>query len=211
MEHTPPNLDPFLSIWTQPRKTIQHIVDSKPEHHVLLLASLYGFALILDIPLTDPDIEAFSVQLLFLLAVVIGPLIGIIGVYFSGWLLSFTGRWLKGTAPVAHIRAAVAWSSVPTISILLLVIPLLLILGEQAYAASALNNPANPFLALLPLGYFLLKIILAIWSAVIFCKALGQVQGFSAWKALGNSVLATAVVFIPLIILIILIVAIQQA
>ena len=39
------------------------------------------------------------------------------------------------------------------------------------------------------------------WSIVVFLKSLGQVQGFSAWKALGNVVLAMLAVILLIIVI----------
>ena len=45
---TTAELNPWVSIWTQPRATIQQIVDSDPEQSVLILAGISGFASTLD-------------------------------------------------------------------------------------------------------------------------------------------------------------------
>jgi len=36
-------LNPWLSMWTKPRATIQNIVDTNPENFVLILAAISGF------------------------------------------------------------------------------------------------------------------------------------------------------------------------
>ena len=39
------------------------------------------------------------------------------------------------------------------------------------------------------------------WAFVVFLKCLGQVQGFSAWKALGNTLLVVPVILLPILLL----------
>ena len=34
---------------------------------------------------------------------------------------------------------------------------------------------------------------------IVLCKCLGQVQGFSAWKGLGNSLLVALVLVVPIL------------
>ena len=48
----------------------------------------------------------------------------------------------------------------------------------------------------------MIELSIAIWAFVVFLKCLGQVQGFSAWKALGNVVLAVIVVVIAILVII---------
>jgi hypothetical protein len=41
-------IDPWLSMWLQPRRTVRHLVDQRPDHGVLLLTALGGIAESLD-------------------------------------------------------------------------------------------------------------------------------------------------------------------
>ena len=45
------------------------------------------------------------------------------------------------------------------------------------------------------------RIVCGIWAFVAGLKCLGEVQGFSAWKALGNGLLAGLVIAAPFIVL----------
>jgi hypothetical protein len=45
--------------------------------------------------------------------------------------------------------------------------------------------------------FAIVNVVVGVWGGIVFLKCLGKVQQFSAWRALGNSVLATLVVLVP--------------
>jgi len=45
------------------------------------------------------------------------------------------------------------------------------------------------------------EVVLNVWSFVIALHCLGQVQGFSAWRALGNQALTALVLLVPIAII----------
>ena len=195
-------LNPWFSIWTKPRATIQQIVETDPQRLVLLLAALGGFSTVLDRASMRNMGDRLEWPMLFLVAAIVGPLAGIVTLYLGGVLLRWTGRWIGGQASSQHIRAAMAWSSVPEIWALLLWIPELALFGQELFTSTTPLLDANPSLNIAMLGFAALGILMAVWQFVIFLKCLGQVQGFSAWKALGNSIMASMVVLLPIIIIV---------
>ena len=61
---------------------------------------------------------------------------------------------------------------------------------------------ANPELFYNIWGFGIIIFVAEITSFIILFQALGQVQGFSAWRALGNVLLAGLIAIIPLMLLI---------
>ncbi len=104
-----------------------------------------------------------------------------------------------------QVRAAIAWSSVPLIWALPLWIPELALFGQDLFTKATPRLDANPLLAVALIGFGLVELIIGIWAIVVFLKCLGQVQGFSAWRALGNALLAFLIVFTVILIPILLI------
>jgi hypothetical protein len=48
----------------------------------------------------------------------------------------------------------------------------------------------------------LAEIVLTVWSIVLLCHTIAEVQGFpSAWRGFGNVCLAGAVIVLPLLVL----------
>ncbi len=193
--------NPWFSMWLKPRETIQAIVNRDPTFMVIPLAILSGISQTLDKASTKSLGDSFSLPGIFAFAIVVGVLSGIAGLYIFGYLLKITGKWLGGVSDMANIRAALAWSSVPVIWALLLWVPELLIFGKDLFTSSAPSIAARPVTYF---GFLAIELIAAIWGVVIFCKALGQVQVFSAWRALGSAALAGLIIAVPIVLLVLL-------
>jgi hypothetical protein len=194
-------MNPWISIWTKPRATIQQIVDTNPERLVLLLAGVGGFSTVLNHASTKSLGDKLDWPMLFLIAAIVGPVAGIITLYIASALIRWTGNWIGGKATSQHIRAAMAWSTVPEVFALPLWIPLLGIFGQEMFTSEMPRLQANPSLSIVFFSLAAIGLAIGIWEFVIYLKCLGQVQGFSAWKALGNSLLALMVVVLPLVII----------
>jgi hypothetical protein len=202
---TKSTLNPWVSIWTRPRATIQQIVDANPEHLVIMLAAISGLIRAANQfragGLGDPSEWLTKI----LIAAMVAPIIGIIMLFIGGGLIRWTGSWIGGNASSQNIRAAMAWSSVPMIWGLILWIPGLALFGQDFFATETPTVAANPLLAFIRIGFSMIEITIGLWAVVVFLKCLGQVQGFSAWKALGNMLLAGFFITIPISVLGILI------
>ncbi len=199
LDESPQTMNPWLSIWTRPRQTIRWIVNTDPHRSVLLLAALAGIAQALDRASSRNLGDRISLPTILGLAVLLGPIGGIIGLYLGGFLLRWTGRWIGGRASPPEIRAAIAWSSVPAIVALPLWVPELALFGQELFTSETPTIDENPPLAAALLGFSVVEFCLAVWSFILLLKCVGEVQGFSAWKALGNVLLAALVIVLPIL------------
>lgn len=197
METTP--LNPWFSMWLHPRRTIRQIVETNPDRLVLLLAAVGGIVEALINASSDSKGENMSLQAILLTALIGGPLMGVIGLWLGGALLRWTGGWIGGQADSRRIRATLAWANVPLVWSLLLWIPALLLFGAELFATATPILDASTMLSGLYMVFSFGIGIVSIWAFVVFLHALGEVQGFSAWKALGNSILAGLAVLVPLL------------
>lgn len=191
-------LNPWVSIWTRPRVTIQQIVTTDPERSVLLLAGVAGISEALSRASMRGLGDRIDVPIILVISILVGPIGGIISLYIGAAFVRWTGAWIGGVATSQHVRAAMAWSGVPMVCSLALWIPQLALFGEELFTTETPRLDENPSLLVSLVGFGLIELTLAIWAIVLFLKALGQVQGFSAWKALGNVLLALAVIVIPI-------------
>jgi succinate dehydrogenase/fumarate reductase cytochrome b subunit len=126
-------------------------------------------------------------------AVVLGVVLGMLLLYMKGALLRWTGRWLGGKASGEQVRAALAWSGVPVIFSLLLWLPALALFGEELFATEMPRLYQSPRLIGAFAGLALLHLVVDVWSFLIYLHCLGQVQQFSATKALLNTALSIGV------------------
>jgi len=192
-------VNPWFSVWTKPRSTIRQIVDSDPKRLTLLLICLVGIGSALD-QMSKANVgDTLSIPVIFLIAAILGPIASIITWYISAYLLKWTGGWLKGQANLVNIRTAMAWSYIPMVVILMLWIPMIAIFGGELFTTETPNMDGNQGLAMALIGFAVVQAVLTIWCLIVYLKMLGEVQGFSAWKALGNSLLAGLIIAIPVV------------
>lgn len=130
----------------------------------------------------------------FLVAAIGGAISGIIGLYFSGWLLGITGRWLGGVADGVRLRAAIAWGGVIFLWGSLLWIPELMRFGGEMFTTEMPTLDADPGAADLLSWVAGLRTVIGIWAFIAYLKCIGEVQEFSAWRALGSSLLTGVLV-----------------
>lgn len=196
---TTPIMNPWFSMWVHPRRTIRQIVATNPDRLVLTLAAISGIVQGLTNASNKSQGEHASLAMLLLVNLILGPVMGIIGLWVGASLLRWTGGWIGGQADSRRIRTAVAWSNVPMIWSLLLWVPALLLFGAELFTKATPIIDANLMLSSLFLGFSIGTTVIGIWSFVVCLHALGEVQGFSAWKALLNGLLAMLVVLIPIL------------
>jgi len=177
---------PFFAILIAPRDTIRHIVDSDPRRGVLALAALSGALSGLEGSWLTAMSGAHAMSALwpFLVAlkVVLFAIWGIAALYIAGWMITAACRVLGGIAPAMHTRAAIAWASIPGIVATGLGVIALLagIVTPHGLKPGAFSFP--PELAVL-------NGILGFWGLVLELKCLGEVNRFSAWRALAAQLL----------------------
>lgn len=204
-------LNPWFSIWLRPRATMQQIVDSDPRRLVLLLAAVHGFSQTLDRASMRNLGDKLSVPVILAIALVAGPLVGWFGLYLGGVLMRWTGKWIGGRAPAEHIRSVLAWSGVPLVWALLLLPIQLALFGREMFTTETPVMDASLPLTISFWTLAAVELAIGVWAAIVELHCLGQVQGFSAWRALGNILLTGAVVAVPILCIIAVGVALAAA
>jgi hypothetical protein len=190
--------NPWISIWLEPRKTIQSIVDRDPEYMVLPLAALNGISEALDKASTRNLGDQMSMPMLLGVCLGGGIFSGLVGLYIFGWLIRITGGWLGGSGKAQNLRTALAWAAVPSVVGLALWIPEYWLFGHDLFSANTPSIEQHPFILL---AFAALQIVLAIWGLVLMCKGIGQVHGFSAWRGLSAMLIAVLLIVAPILAL----------
>jgi hypothetical protein len=178
------------------------IVAEDPELYVVPLICLAGIAETLDRASNRSVGDGMPLGMIIGMALVLGPLFGLIKLWLGSHLLHLTGRWIGGTSPVSHLRTAIAWASVPTVVALALWALLIVVFGSELFSTETPRLDNQPLLAI-PLGAIVLgQMVLAVWGVVLACNTIAEVQGFrSAWRGLANIVLAMAIIIVPLVVM----------
>ncbi len=179
-------MNPWLTIWTRPRETIRAIVRMNPSYRFHLLSGIYGFPLMLQIAQNLSLGDRLPFMAIFLGALILSVFIGMLGIMVMSGLLYWTGQWIGGKANFKGVRAAVTWSNVPNLVNSVVWLLMMATFGGQLFVRGFAERPfVGTELTVVFFG-FLIQVVVAVWGFIIALKALGEVQGFSAWKALLN-------------------------
>lgn len=200
MEHTknPENLNPFTAIWTRPRETVRYVIEEKGSNFSFLLLVLSGFVAVL---IGNQGTEqGFPLLGVLLMALVVGPLAGLVGTAVASGIYLLVGRLFKGQATYKEMFRAVLTSQIIQIWLIPIVISWMF-LSPVTYF---LQEGELPFENAGPLSIVLTFVLsfFSIWTFVVQCKAVGEAHRFSAWKGF-FVIIIPAILFIGIIVAII--------
>ncbi len=194
-------IDPWISIWSRPRATIRHVLDTDARRGVYRLAAIGGISGCLTAALQPGFGDTYPVPLVLAVALAGGVVAGILGVRIGSALLAMTGRWLGGRGGRREVLAAVAWANVPTAWGLALWLPRAALLGGETFHALPASLEGNPPAALLFGVLQALEVVVGVWGFVILLKCLGEAHGFGAWRAFVSLFLAILILAVPFVLL----------
>jgi hypothetical protein len=182
------NINPWIHLWTHPRKTLRSILNTDPRGVVVWIAIISGiigaFAYSLrNNFITDPPKWA-SLLIIF----IVGIVSGVINLYFSAWLLSITGQWIGGRGNFTQVKCAVGWGYYP------------FIVFNVLLTAGLVTKIFWLKVLLIVLALFIL-----VWALIIIFQLIGEAHLFSAWKGVLAYLIATVLVLVAFIIVALLI------
>ncbi len=176
--------NPWIHIFTYPRETINIIVKFTPGRHVLMLYFLIGSAVYVQHASNMHFGERNTVSFGFLLFA--GGFLGLLFELYTAALFK-VGQYLfkeKAQATRMAIRAAFVWAGFPIACTLIIFIIEFLLFGNEIFSSHA---PKINSSALYQVIFYALegcKALLYIWSAILFCVLLAEVQKITVLKAL---------------------------
>jgi hypothetical protein len=128
-------------------------------------------------------------------AVPIGAVWGLLQLFVLAASVYFAGRWIQGRATFIQLRTVIAWAAVPQVVLLAMWLAATAFWGRVLYVDPDFAVPmGGPLFALGLLVLGLTTITAVIWSLIILAKGIAEAQGWSAWKALGNVIVAALMV-----------------
>lgn len=195
------SVNPWLEMWVHPRETIRAIVKFNVRYLFAVIAAVYGLPVILQFHQNMNIGAETSIWITFLIALILSPFVGMIALSAMAGLLYWTGKWIGGKASYLQVRAATAWSQVTSLGSIVVWLMMMAVFGADLFSASFGTAPfIGHEVTVLFIG-FIIQVVTSIWGIVIFLNALGEVQGFSSWKALLNIAIPFFMVMIVLWIL----------
>ena len=177
---------PWISIWVAPRLTIERILAAPSRQSLVLLLAALGAIATLFQNFFD---FRFAAQLshwpILLGLVVLGAAFGIVGLYGSALLFKAVGRLMGGRASAVELRTLFAWSALPSILSLVVVLAVVIALG----LSGSLSAPGWVSLLLQAVA-----ILCSFWSIVVLLLMLSRVEGFGFWRTIFTYILGMLVI-----------------
>jgi len=182
---------------------MRQILDADPRRMVHLLALAAGALGGLEAHVPAPASDMMPLPAIIAMKTIFGALGALLFLYLFGFLLRLTGRWLDGTGDFVAVRAALAWSMIPNIWNALLLFPLFVYMGADAFNFDPAETIQEPGGAVLLIPLTLLTLVVAVWSIVITIKCVAEAHRFSAWHGLGAVLLSLVILTIPVVLIVI--------
>jgi hypothetical protein len=193
--------DTLLSkLCTQPKATLTYILTYCPDKYLSVLFMLGGIVRAIDRASSKNQGDHFSTAAILALALIGGSISGWISYSIYAWSLRVAGNWLGGRARTNEFKTIVAWSLVPSIAGLLLLLPEIAILGDSLFKSKQDDTSGleTSILTICNLG----GVVLGIWSFVLLVKGTQLIQEFSVGRALANIILPIIVIVVPILLLV---------
>jgi hypothetical protein len=192
----------FTQIWFAPKRVFKFINDTGYEKYMYVLLCLSGISRAFDRASTNNMGDNMSLPTVVLICVIVGGLFGWMSFYIYSALISWTGKWLQGKGDTGSIIRILAYSMLPNIAAMVLLIPLLIRYGNQTFQSATDLTSDDEIDNMLLYTIYLLDIILTVWTLLFAVVGLSEVQKFSIGKSILNIILPGLVIFVPLLLIV---------
>ncbi|MFD1032096.1 YIP1 family protein [Metaplanococcus flavidus] len=195
-------INPFLSVWTQPKETVRQFIKHNKLGYSMVLVSLAGIGGVITGLQDSGWFLDLSLAFWIFGILIVGIVSGFLNLGLNSLLYTLIGKLYGGHGKLRDMAIAVGPAMVPQIFVLPVLIIYILIYGERFFAA-----PADFSFTSIPLGASLLLTLLiavaSIWSIVITSKAIGVVHEFSSMRGFGVIMTIVGIFFIIALLVII--------
>lgn len=185
---------PWLSIWVKPKQTVRAIINYNVKYRFFVLSLVYGLPTVLQLAQNLSLGSVFSLPAIILFCLILSPILGAIGLLLCTTFLTWTGRWLLGgKASFLEMRCAVSWTNATNLVTVIVWAALIVQFKELIFYEGFVRMPMTMAESAWLSSYFLIQLIVAIWSFILLLFGVSEAHRFSVWKALLNVVIAFAV------------------
>jgi len=183
-------LNPLISVWLRPRKTIEYVVATQPTRWVLALAVVGGMSA----QLIQLMVYRISDWRMMLLGAIGGAALGALNLWVASYVIAWLARMMRGRGSAQAVRAALAWGQLPIIAG---VIAMAVLVGA---ADAVVANPVASGLLLAAAS----SVVAAsgVWLLVVQLAMISRVEQFGLLRTITVYVLGGIVglLLIPLVI-----------
>ncbi|WP_262176292.1 Yip1 family protein [Saccharococcus sp. Marseille-Q5394] len=178
-------MNPLLSIWSQPTKTLQYMLEKKSVGYGFLIFLLGSISTGVISTATTGWFNGLPLFIIVFMSIVTSYAGALLGWVIVSALYTWIGKWLGGTGKYSEMIHVTPAATIPMIWLAPMNFLILAIYGSRLFEVPTENFGVTN----LPLGvYFLMNLIslgVGIYGTVISCKGIGLVHNFSAWRGFG--------------------------
>ncbi|MDZ7315047.1 MAG: YIP1 family protein [candidate division KSB1 bacterium] len=192
-------MNPWASIWLNPRGTIRQIVDTDPRRSLLLLAAGGGVAQACNFAVNMALGSALELDEIILFILAFGPLAGFLSLWLWTLALTFVTRWFGGLADRSAVRAAVAWSWAPTVYLLPLWGVRYILFRDELFKDARPFVESHGLLSALYSFFGGVDLLLSFLTVFILVQTIAEVSRFSVWRSMGAILFVLLLLLLPLL------------
>ena len=191
----------FSAIWKKPRLAFRFIIDNNYSKHVVLLLILSGISSAFERASMRDMGDTFSLPAIIGISIAAGGLFGWISTYFYSGLISWTGKWLKGTADTSTILHVLAYAMIPTIISLIFLIPQFATYGVEVYKKDGDIISGGLIINIIFWSSMAAELVLGCWTIYLCVIGISELQQFTIGKAVLNLLLPVLLIVIPILLI----------
>ena len=185
-------MNPFLSVWLHPKQTARYVIEHKSIMYVFMLILLgyigSAFSAFMDSELY-PD---FSYVWIFLIAIILGPIFGIIMMFITSGIIFLVSKLLKGTGSFWDVFKAASLSCIPSIFAGPFYILWMFVSPESFSFADGMSA--------ISVIFSIIMIVTSIWSVVVIVGSIAEANQFSIIRSIVALIIPAIILFIFLLV-----------
>ena len=182
------------TIWLQPRRTFRFIFKHCPDKYLWHLLILGGIASSLGNTAENGFLFDFSEAASIAITALIGGIFGPVANVFVAAILRISSKLMGGKASFGTLITAIAWSLVPTIAGIVIVIFQMGYYGNELFRGEL--DLSTKFSSIIAGGISILEIALSIWSIIILITGVSEGNGFGIGRAIATVLLPFFILFL---------------
>lgn len=188
----------FTKIWTSPRLVFRYLNETRQDKFMYVLLFLAGIINAFDKASARHLGDKLPFVAVLALCIVGGGLLGWISYYIYAAMISWTGKWLEGKGDTDSLLRMISHAMIPWITILFLLIPQILIFGNEMFQSDAGTSEPEVWSMVIAQCISFVEAILGIWSLVLIVIGISEIQQLSIGKSILNMILPALIIIVPL-------------
>jgi len=179
----------FTRIWRSPRLVFKFINENNYTKFSTILLILGGITGALNSASTRNMGDIMPLWSVLIVCLIGGGVFGWLYFYIYASLLSWTGKWLKGTGNTKSLFKMISYALIPSLLVFFTFILRIALIGNEEFQRN-MDVLDNEFLitALFSISLFV-EIVTGIWTLAILVIGISEVQKLSIGKSIVNLIL----------------------